>query len=153
MDDEPEQDYQKDYFETIINKYECRNAQYTQRQCDLRQRLETIERSLPALMCFNIMQAKNTLKQPAIAECDCSPVKEVPLPDRRGQNEEETYRNLRKDRNLRSCNCNPCPLNPDYDSNGNTAKGPTPPTINVRNDAYMRSCSCNPCPIGKAITN
>ncbi|KAK9745020.1 hypothetical protein QE152_g7325 [Popillia japonica] len=76
MDNEPpDQDYQRDYFESLIRKYECRNTKFTQRQCDLRQRLEAIERSLPAIMCFNMMQPKN-YNEPTTIELENGPVKE-----------------------------------------------------------------------------
>lgn len=148
MDNEPpDQDYQRDYFESLIRKYECRNTKFTQRQCDLRQRLEAIERSLPAIMCFNMMQPKN-YNEPTTIELENGPVKENSA--KNIQKEEQVFKNVRDDRNMRSCNCNICPLNPNYETKSIPGSIPAR-SINIRADMNMRNCSCNPCPIDKGM--
>lgn len=119
------QGFERDYFETLITKYECRNAQFTQKQNDLRERLQAIECSLPALMSLNIAQT-NTFQQPVTTEYDNSPVKEVT---------NESYKEHRK------YHYDSHQLNADYGISRNI---PTSPEVNAMNDMNLRKCTaCN----------
>ncbi|GJQ67657.1 hypothetical protein Trydic_g16487 [Trypoxylus dichotomus] len=142
-----EQNYQKDYFESIIRKYECRNAFFTQKQCELRKRLETIESFLPAVMCYNMMQTKDKSVKPTTEEYGNNPVGNK---QSRNIRNERTFKNPRNDRNLRSCDCDLCPLNSNCIIKNGSPKTPTT-SVTVRSDRNMKSCFCDPCPISKDV--